>query len=165
MLPIAFMQTSIGAWSKRKARGFTFVELLIAMGVLLVFAACTFAALTQFNRYAAASRLRVHALALAQQRVDEVLTTQWRVSAARPEVLTVGTQTEDELIINADELNQQAGLSSTFTSLVAPVMGTRTTEITDVGDRTLRATVLVSFVYANRTYRVSMTTLRATDTI
>jgi type II secretory pathway pseudopilin PulG len=159
------MHSKLAAVSHRGSRGFTFAELTIAMGVLLLFAAVTLAAFTQFNRFASASRLRVHALALAQQRIDEVLTTQWRVGAARPPVLVVGSRTEPDLVINADELNQQSGLNSIFTPLSAPVKGTRTIEVQDMSNRTLRETVKVSFVYANRTYEVAMTTVRATDTI
>ena len=165
MLLIACMHSKLAAGRYRGSRGFTFAELTIAMGVLLLFAAVTLAALTQFNRFAAASRLRIHALALAQQQIDEVLTTQWRVGAARPPVLVVGSRTESDVVINADELNQQAGLGSIFTPLSAPVKGKRTIEVQDVSSRTLRATVRVSFVYANRTYEVAMTTVRATDTI
>jgi prepilin-type N-terminal cleavage/methylation domain-containing protein len=160
------MNTTSGLKSPHwRARGFTFVELTIAMGILLLFSAITLAAFTQFNRFAAASRLRVHALALAQQRIDEVLTTQWRVGAARPAVLALGNRTETELVINADELNLQNGLGSIFTPLSAPVKGERTIQVEDVSARTLRATVNVKFIFANRTYQVSMTTLRATDTI
>ena len=165
MLHTASMHSTVAAIRRRGAQGFTFAELTIAMGVLLLFAAVTLAAFTQFNRFAAASRLRIHALALAQQQIDAVLTTQWRVGAPRPPVLAAGWREETDLVINGDELNEQAGLSSVFTPLAAPVKGTRTIEVQDVSSRTLRATVRVSFVYANRTYEVAMTTVRATDTI
>lgn len=135
------------------------------MGVLLVFAGSTFAALTQFNRFATSSRLRVHALALAQQRIDEVLTTQWRGNAARPPILAVGTRIEDDLVMNADTFNTQTGLGSIFTALAAPVRGTRRIEVTNITTRTLRATVRVTFVYASRNYTVELSTMRSTDTI
>lgn len=149
---------------KRRA-GFTFVELMISMGVLLLFTAATFAALTQFNRFAAAARLRVHALALAQQRVDEIMTTQWRVGATRPPVLNAGTRDEAGLAMNADEFNTGSGLGSIFTDLIAPVEATRRTEVVNLTARTVRATVTVTFRYANREYQVLLTTLRTTDTI
>src|SRR5688572_354802 len=111
---------------KRCKGGFTFIELVVGMGVLLVFVAVAFAAFTQLNRFATASRLRVHALALAQQQVDAVLTAQWRVNAERPPVLAVGTRTENDLTINTDVGNDQTGFESAFTDLVTPVRGTRT---------------------------------------
>ena len=145
--------------------GFTFVELVIGVAVLITFAAVAFAAFTQLNRFATASRLQVHALALAQQQLDEVLTAQWRVSAPRPPILVVGTRVENDLTLNTDASNDQTGLDSVFTDLVTPVHGTRSIEITNVSARTLRATVTVTYTYANREYRVALTTIRATDTI
>lgn len=135
------------------------------MAVLVAFAATAFAALSQFNRFATASRLRVHALSLAQQRVDEILTTSWRTGAARPTVLSAGVQEDEGLTLNADELNEATGLGSLFTKLVTPVEATRTVEISNVNSRTVRATVTVAFTYANREYQVSLTTMRAIDTI
>src|SRR5262245_24599601 len=88
-------------------RGFTFVEIIVAMGVLVLFSASALTALTQYNRYATASRLRAHALALAQQRIDEVLTTPWRVGAARPTILNAGAHTDNPIVLNADSTNNQ----------------------------------------------------------
>ena len=135
------------------------------MAILVAFAAIAFAALSQFNRYATASRLRVHALSLAQQQIDEILTTNWRLNAPRPSVLATGTRDETQLKLNADELNKKTGLGSLFTKLVAPVEAKRSVEISDISARTVKATVTVSFTYANRDYHVSLSTIRATDTI
>jgi prepilin-type N-terminal cleavage/methylation domain-containing protein len=145
--------------------GFTFVEIIVAMAVLVLFSASALTALTQYNRYATASRLRAHALALAQQRIDEVLTTPWRYNATRPALLTVGAHTDNNLVLNADDKNNQTALKSTFTSLAAPVTSTRVTQITDLTTRTLRADVTVTFVYAGRTYTISLTTIRASDNV
>lgn len=150
---------------KLNRRGFTLVEVLVAAGVLFIFSATALAALTQFNRYAQASRLRAHALALAQQRIDEVLTVQWRVNAARPAVLVAGTQVENNLALNADANNQQTALRSEFTNIVTTVRGNRATQITNLTPRTLRAVVTVTFSYLGRSYSISLTTIRATDTI
>jgi type II secretory pathway pseudopilin PulG len=152
--------------AKRSGRtGFTFVEVLVAAGVLIIFTASALAALTQFNRYAHASRLRSHALSLAQQQIDQILTVQWRANATRPAVLNPGTRTESNLVLNADIKNEQTGLRSQFTSLAHPVSGTRVTQITNLTTRTLRADVTVNFVYAGRNYSIALTTIRATDTI
>lgn len=151
--------------SSRRREGFTFVEILVALGIMVLFSATALASFTQFNRYAMASRLRAHALSLAQQRIDEVLTTQWRVNAARPTVLNAGTTTESTLVLNADEKNKQASLKSAFTDLVSPVTATRRTVITNVSSRLVRAEVTVTFTYAKRTYTVALTTMRTTDNI
>jgi prepilin-type N-terminal cleavage/methylation domain-containing protein len=151
----------------RKAvrRGFTLVEIVVAMGIMVLFVATSLASMTQFNRYAMASRLRAHALSLAQQRIDEVLTTGWSSAGTTPAVLAVGTRTENNLVLNADDKNKQAALKSLFTDLVAPVTGTRTTTITSISTRLVRADVTVTFTYAKRTYTIALTTMRATDTI
>jgi len=148
-----------------RRRAFTFVEIIVAMGVLVLFTGSALAALTQFNRYAASARLRGHALSLAQQRVDEILTTQWRANAAAPAVLTLGTRTETDLILNADIKNQASDLKSLFTDLVTPVKATRVTTITSVSTRLVRADVTVTFTYVNRNYSISLRTMRTTDTI
>lgn len=156
------MESSV---KRGRRRGFTFVEVLVAAGVLIIFSATALAALTQFNRYASASRLRAHALALAQQRIDEVLTVAWRADATRPAALAPGTRTENNVVMNADSKNLQTALKSEFTSLATPVNCTRTTVITNISTRTVRADVTVRFSYAGRTYSVVLTTMRATDTI
>jgi prepilin-type N-terminal cleavage/methylation domain-containing protein len=150
--------------SERSRRsGFTFVEILVAMGVLVLFSGAAMAALTQFNRFATASRLRSHALALAQQRIDDVLTTQWLLGLSRPPELTAGTVTETNLVMNADAKNSATALKSDFTDLGVPIACTRTSTVTDISARTLRVTVTVTFTYANRTYNVALNTMRATD--
>jgi len=152
-------------YPNRQKAGFTFLELVVGMAVLVLFAAVAFAALTQLNRFATASRLRVHALALAQQQIDEVLTIQWRVNGTRPPVLVTGTRLENNLTLNADAANDRADLSSLFTDLVTPVPANRVIRVTDLTSRTLRASVTVNYTYANRTYSVSLSTVRTTDTI
>ncbi len=150
---------------RRRRGGFTFVEILVAASILVLFAGSALAALTQFNRFANASRLKSHALSLAQQRLDEILTVQWRVAATRPTVLNAGTRTENDLVMNADAKNKATAYKSEFTSLAAPQTCTRTTVITNLTARMVRANVTVSFVYAGRSYSVNLTTIRSTDTI
>ena len=148
---------------KLKSGGFTFVELVIAMAVLVVFAATTFAALTQFNRFAAASRLRSHAVSLAQQQIDQILTAGWNTE--KPTLLATGTRKETDIPLHTDELNEKADLKSVFTEVVTPVVATRETTVAEVTSRQIRATVTVTFTYASRNYTVTLTTLRAADTI
>lgn len=160
------IMTSLSNPSNRRFRGgFTFVEILVAASILVLFAGSALAALTQFNRYANASRLKSHAVSLAQQRLDAILTTQWRANATRPTILNAGTVTESNLVMNADAKNSVVGLKSDFTALAAPHTCTRTTVITNLTTRMVRASVTVSFLYAGRTYSVNLTTIRATDTI
>jgi len=147
-----------------RARGFTLVEVLIAAGVLAFFIVTSVTAMAQINRWATAARLRTLALALAQQKADEILSTSWSVlSPTPPTVLTAGTITENNLPIDNDSFNNATGLSSVFSSLDTPINGMRTTTITSVSARQVRATVTVTYAYRSHNYSVSMNTLRSSD--
>jgi Tfp pilus assembly protein PilV len=150
---------------RRRSFGFTLPEVVIAGAILALFVAGSVATMAQINRWATAARLRTLALAVAQQKSDEVLTAPWNVISGRPAVLTAGTATETGLPLNNDNFNAATGLSSAFTSLDTPVAATRTTQVTDVSSRLVRAVVTVSFTYRNRPQTMSLTTLRAIDDI
>lgn len=147
------------------SRGFTVLEAAVASAMLTALVAALALSLTQINRWANTARLKTLSLALAQQKIDEVLTTKWLVRGTRPSVLTAGTVSENSLQLNNDALNSQTGLSSAFTALDTPVPATRTTVVTDLPPRSVRAVVTVSFTYRGRTYQTSLTTLRVTDDI
>jgi type II secretory pathway pseudopilin PulG len=150
----------------RDRRGFLLVEHLVAAGMIVVFAMSALVALVQANRFATASRLQAIALAMAQQRVDEVLTTPWNASSGRPAVLAPGTRTEANLPLNNDSLaSSSAGTLSSFSNLDVQVNATRVTQITDVTARQLRANVSVTYRFGRRNYTLSLTTLRAVDSI
>lgn len=150
---------------RRRALGFTLPEVVIAGTILAIFIAGSVATMAQINRWATSARLRTLALAIAQQRSDEILTTPWNIIGGRPAILTAGTATETGLPLNNDNFNAATGLSSAFTSLDTPVAATRTTQITDVSSRLVRAVVTVTFTYRNRPQSMSLTTLRAIDDI
>lgn len=150
---------------RRRRAGFTLVEVVIAGSLLAVLVAGSFAALTQINRWAASARLRTLALAVAQQRLDLLATTPWQVTTARPALLTAGTTTETNLPLNNDSFNSATSLASAYTTLDTQINATRTTQITDLTTRTVRMAVTVTFTYRNRAHSVSLTSLRATDSI
>lgn len=165
MVSIKTSSKLLGALRSDRRSGFSLVEVAIAAGILAVFACSSLIAMTQINRYAANARLRTLALGFAQQKIDFLMTTPWSVSSTRPASLAVGTTTENNLPLDNDSFNSQAGLSSSFTNLDLQVNATRTTQITDVNTRIFRAAVTVTYVYRGRTYSVSLTSLRATDNI
>lgn len=151
--------------NNRYRLGFTLPEVVVAGTILAIFVAGAVATMVQVNRWATSARLRTLALALAQQKSDEVLTTSWQTRGTRPDVLTAGTKTEANLPLNNDNFNTATGLSSTFTSLDAQVNATRTTQITELSDRLVRAVVTVSFTFRNRPNSIRLTTLRSIDDI
>ena len=150
---------------RRRCLGFTLPEVVIAGAILVLFVAGSVATMAFLNRWAAAARLRTLALALAQQKSDELLTTSWQTRSPRPTVLTAGTTTESALPLNNDTFNAATGLSSAFTNLDTPIVATRTTQITDLSTRMVRAVVTVTYTYRSRPYTMSLTTLRAIDDI
>ncbi len=150
---------------RRGCAGFTLTEVVIAGCLLAILISGSFIALTQINRWATSARLRTMALAMAQQRIDLIQTAPWQVGVPRPAVLTAGTTTENNLPLNNDAFNAATSLASPYTNLDVQVLETRTTQITDLTARTLRATVTVTFTYRNRPHSISLTTLRATDSI
>ena len=157
------LRRSLNNRKRSRIGGFTVVETVVACGMMAIFVIGSMLALTQMNRFATASRLRTLALALAEQRIDEVLTTPWNSSGPRPAVLVGGIRTETSMPLGEDTLNNQAGLSSNVTNLGVMVQAVRTTEITDVAPLRLRAAVTVAYTYRNRPQQVVLTTLRATD--
>lgn len=152
---------------RRRCRnaGFTLTEVLFAGALLALIICGSVVALTQLNRWATAARLQTIAQAVAQQRIDQIETVPWQVTGTRPTLLTAGTTTEANVPLNNDDYNASLSLVSPYTNLDSQVLSTRTTEITDVTARTIRATVTVTYTYRNRPFTVTMNTLRATDSI
>ena len=121
--------------------------------------------MAQLNRWASSARLRSIALAVAQQRADQIVATPWQVTGTTPTILTAGTTTENNVPLNNDSYNAATSLISPYTNLDSQILSTRTTVITSLSTSTLRADVTVSYTYRNRPYTVKLSTLRATDSI
>lgn len=156
------MKSYRAAHSRISQHGFIVAENVVATSFLVLFAALSLMAITHINRFAAAARMQTMAQSAAQQRIDEILTVPW--AKARPAVLAAGTQSEAALTLNDNTFARSGdGTRSAFSDLDLPVSCTRTTEITDITARQLRATVTVSYTFRGRTGSVQMTTLRACD--
>ena len=147
----------------RAILGITLPEVVIAGAVLALFVVGSVSAMAQINRWAATARLRTLAMALVQQKIDQILTTPWSVLGTTPAILTAGTTTETNLPLNYDAFNNETGLSSAFTNLDVQVIDTRTTTLTSISSRMVSALVTVNYTYRNHSYSLSMTTLRSSD--
>ncbi len=158
-------QTTQSLRKLRKKAGFALVEAVIATGILAFFVCASLIALTQLNKFAAVSRLRTLAMAFALQKADAIMTVPWGVASATPSLLAAGTTTENSLPLDNDALNAQTGLGSPFSGLDLQTNATRVTTISRLTARTVQAVITVSYVYRGKTYTVSLTTLRATDSI
>lgn len=173
--------------SFRRPRAFTLLEVTFAVALLSLFAVGSIFSLTQANRFATRARYETLALAIAQQRIDQVMTTPWSVLGTVPTVLTPGTITEttDPKVfvfpLNNDPFNTQSGLSSALTNYDGgDLQGVdyRTTKITKLDDSTgpdqpkatpprlsrlLRADVTVAYTFRKVQYYVTLSTLRSAD--
>lgn len=144
---------------------FTLVETAVAAAVLLIFSLGALLTMTAVNRQANIARSQTLALAFAQQKIDEILTTPWQLNSARPTLLTASTTTDSNFGLGDDPLNAQTGLSSTYTTLDIRIKADRTTTVTDLSSRMVKAVVTVVYTYRGKNYTVSLTTIRAADTI
>ncbi|MEP6667977.1 MAG: prepilin-type N-terminal cleavage/methylation domain-containing protein [Chthoniobacter sp.] len=157
-------------------QAFTLIEVSFAVAVFSLFAVSSIYALTLANQFASTSRYETLALAAAQQKIDQIMTTPWSVGSTAPAVLAANstpvTTTENNLPLNNDALNAGTGLSSAFTSYDTQVLDSRTTTITKLTDcsgnsgtssRLLRADVVVAFTYRGKPHTVTLNTLRGTD--
>jgi hypothetical protein len=114
-------------------------------------------------------------VALAQQKIDQIETTPWEVLQPTPAVLvpnspplpaTTSNPVTESLPLDTDSLNTGT-LGSAYTSLTGPITATRSTIIRGVAGSTnpVLAIVTVSFTYRSHTYSITLTTLRAIDSI
>src|SRR6478736_5469985 len=161
-------------YNKFEGRGgtsaMTLVDVMIALAVLLISVTTCLTAFIQMNRAAFAARLQTTAVALAQQKIDDILSAPWTVNG-KPPVLAPPTDAdtarpgrtarEANLPLNNDASLTAAGLGSEFTSLDREVAATRDTTIEDVSAHQVRATVEVNYSCWGRAYRVALTTLRS----
>jgi hypothetical protein len=137
-------------------------ENVVSVSLLALFAAVTLTSIVQVNRFAAVSRLQLLAQAVAQQKIDQILTAPWNTS--RPAVLAAGTQKETNLRLNENaQVSATDGTKSGFSDLDTAVTAQRETTITDLTARTVRADISVTFNFRGKDYSVQMTTLRASD--
>lgn len=149
----------------RNQAGFTVLEIAFAVAIFAAFAVLSVISFSQLNWFASSARYETLALAAAQQKMDQIMTTPWSVSGATPAVLTAGTTTETNLPLNNDSFNTETGLSSAFTNYDTQVLDSRKTVITAVGGNTrlLSVAVTVSYTYRGRSYSITQYGLRATD--
>ena len=141
---------------------FTLTEVLVALAMIGLMASSALWALVMINSNAAIARLYTGAMTTAQSQIDLILSDtpfdpQLDEYPALGE-LNVGTQTQSVPIYTDPATGNVV------------VSGTMTTTITDPGIElngddlnTYQATVTVTYQFRNRSYTVTMSTLRASD--
>jgi type II secretory pathway pseudopilin PulG len=165
-----------GLKRRKNNGGFTLIEGVVAFSVLVVAVAVCVASLVRMNRVAVEARLRTAAVALAEQKIDEVLGTPW--TNDRPAVLTP-TETpsrgrsgkskkETKIPMNQGTLNAP-GLRSYWSNLNLNVEANRETIVEEVPPpanrsvRQIRVSVIVDYTYRGKQNSVELRTLRSSD--
>ncbi len=156
---------------RRCIEGFTFVEVVVSIALLVMFAGGALWTLTQANSYAALSRLYTGAQVAAQNQIDLIMSkgpfnpqlNQVPTVLGGPKPLPTGgvtTITENNIPIYSDPSPTNP----------RSINGQRVTVVTDMNQpasgRTLNmysATVTVSFTYRGKTHQVQLNAIRAAD--
>jgi prepilin-type N-terminal cleavage/methylation domain-containing protein len=147
----------------RKA-GFTLVETLVGLSMLALLGASSFWTMNWMNVYATGARLYSEATAKAEQQIDAVLTAGPFDPTANPQLipsaLTLGTTTQDGVLIYKDPVNGQTIVTGTMTTTVADTGLTNTVGSTSTNLNIWQATVTVSWTFRGKNYSVSLDTMR-----
>jgi type II secretory pathway pseudopilin PulG len=153
------------------ASGFTFVETVVALGLISIGVATAITALTKLNSFASMSRNATGAYTVVQNQIDAILSngpfnpqkTNFDGTAQIPPELKLDSSRGGPLVTPNVAVYQDP-----ITGVI--VSGTLTTSVTD-GTFTYygttmymyNATVTVTYKYLNRNYSYSMSTVRASD--
>ena len=148
---------------KRASRGFSLIEVMVALVVLGLTTCCAYWALMKANEMAEANRLYTEAMRQVENQIDLILGDSPFVANANttlriPYELTVGTKTQNVTLYTDPALN------------INVVSGTMKTVVTDISSASFgspnyyyRATVTLTYYYRNKSYQVIMSTVRGSD--
>src|SRR2546421_10807318 len=145
--------------------GFTLTEIVIALAVLGTMASGVYVGFNAVNTYAVSSRLYSEAQTAAQNQIDLVLSKEPfdPVNNKIPTVLTVGTTTTPNVFVYKDPVSGNVVVTGTMTTTITDTGATMTFAGATKNLNTYRATVTVNYTYRNKTYAVSMDTMRTGD--
>ena len=151
--------------ARSRATGFTIVQAMVAMGVIIICGIAGVQALALVNQKAAAMRLMTNARAVVQRNIDTALCVPFS-STIQPAILALtapaGAVYDDDG--GGDNL---VNIALTRAGTDAVVRGTLTrtvlAEANADGADIRRVTFRLDYAYARHTYSYEMTTLRAVD--
>ena len=158
---VAFQPMAAGS------RGFTLVELLVALTMLALTVSGAFFALNQINTEAMENRLFSEAQAVAENQVDAILTQgpfdPTQTPPKVPAVLTSGTTTINGVLVYVDPITNQTVVTGSMTTTITDPGMTQTIGSTTTNLNVRQARVDVSYQYRNTVYHVVMNTTRTGD--
>ena len=139
----------------------------MALAILALVAASTFAAMSQANRFAVINRVYTCAQTLVQNQIDTFLSVgpfyPQLTPALVPTELAAGTTTTNNVPIYADSTSGSTLVKGTMTRTVVDLGLTQTTNGVTDDLHTRRLTVTLTYNFAGKNYSIAMSTLRASD--
>ena len=150
---------------ENKRRGFTLMEVVMALAVIGTMGAGCYVGFNSLNTYAVSSRLYSEAQSAAQNQIDQILSKEPfdPVRSKIPTVLTVGTTTTPNVFVYQDPVTGSSVVSGTMTTTITDTGATMTFAGSTKNLNIYRATVTISYTYRGKTYNVSMDTARTGD--
>jgi len=146
-------------------RGFTLVEAVIGLMILVLAASVVFFALSQMNRQASIARLYTAAEFLVQQQIDEIQTDTPFIpqNSQIPSELAVGTVTTNPTI-SAVDINPSTS-STTYNVMLTGTMTSTVSNISNSGlsEYAYLAQIQLTYSYRNTKYEVDAWTIRGSD--
>jgi prepilin-type N-terminal cleavage/methylation domain-containing protein len=154
-----------GARISRPRAAFTLIEVVIALGVLGMMAGGAFVGFNTINAYAVSSRLYSEAHAVAQNQIDQILSRgPFHIGRNQiPSVLQLGTAVKPNVFVYRDSVTGNVLVTGSMITTISeyPASMPYAGKTRDLNIR--KATVTVNYAWRNRTYDVTMETLRTAD--
>jgi prepilin-type N-terminal cleavage/methylation domain-containing protein len=152
--------------SKGNHGGFTLLEMLVATALLGLLAGSSIWALTQANNYASIARLYTGAETAAQNQIDLILTeSPFNPQANPPEIplpLTVGTSAPQTVTLYSEPAGA-GGQTHTVTGQMVTTVVSNNVLTQGQNLNLYSATVVVTYTYRSKVYRVQLNAMRASD--
>ena len=137
----------------------------MALGVIGTMGAGCYVGFNSLNAYAVSSRLYSEAQSAAQNQIDLILSKEPfdPTKGKIPSALTLGTTTTPNVFVYKDPVSNNTVVTGTMTTTVTDTGATMTYTGSTTALNIYRATVTVTYTYRNKTYTVSMDTMRTGD--
>lgn len=150
---------------KNGRRGFTLMEVVMALAVIGTMGAGCYIGFNSLNTYAISSRLYSEAQTAAQNQIDLILSKEPFDPTRNkiPSVLTLGTTTTPNVFVYKDPVSGNVVVTGTMDTTVTDTGATMTFAGSTTALNIYRATVQVKYSYRNKDYVVAMDTMRTGD--
>ena len=169
LVAAAMYLTPIDSKARKKGRatGFTLVEVLIATALLGLLAGGALWALIQANNYASIARLYTGAETAAQNQIDVILTEgPFNPQYSPPQIpvcLTLGTSAPQPVTIYTEPSGVNGQTHAVTGQMVTTVAKINVTAKSTLPLDLYSATVVVTYTYRSKIYRVQLNAMRAAD--